>query len=109
MAQVGTLLFVVAALGEFRTRAGVDVGEEIGAVVNQAAEIELEALAETSGHLLFKQPDVVLGDAVHMIPEVLRGQPSGIGGEETGEGGLPIPIGKVEFAGGGDSAIDGGE
>jgi len=44
-----------------------------------------------------------------VIPEVLRGQPCGIGGEQTSESGLPIPIGELEFAGGGDGAIDGGE
>jgi len=44
-----------------------------------------------------------------VIPEVLRGQPGGIGGEQASESGLPIPIGELEFAGGGDGAIDGGE
>src|SRR5712692_9615635 len=49
--QVAALLFVMAALRQLGRGAGVDIGEEVGAVVNQGAEIELKSLDEPLGHL----------------------------------------------------------
>ena len=39
LAQIAALLLIMPTLGEFGRGAGVDVGEEVGAVVNQGAEI----------------------------------------------------------------------
>ena len=44
-----------------------------------------------------------------MVPEVLRGKLSRIGGQEAGQDGLPVPVGELQFAGGADGAVDGGE
>src|SRR6266566_5228928 len=44
---------------------------------------------------------------VHMVPEVLRGEPGRVGGEQAGERRLAIPVGEVQLAGGGDDAVDG--
>src|SRR6266700_2366850 len=54
LAQIAALLLVMTALRQFGGSAGVDVGEEIGAVVDQGAEIELKTLDEALGHLFFR-------------------------------------------------------
>ncbi len=69
--EVAALLLVVAALGEFGRGAGVDVGEEIRAVVDQGAQVEVEALDQPLIHLLLKDGHVLGRDLVHMVPEVL--------------------------------------
>jgi hypothetical protein len=48
--QVASLLFVMAALGQLGRGAGVDVGEEVGAVVNQGTEIELKSSTSSASH-----------------------------------------------------------
>src|ERR1700682_1381850 len=40
--QIASLLLVMTALREFRRGACIDVGEEVGAIVNQSAEVQLE-------------------------------------------------------------------
>src|SRR5260370_5992256 len=85
--QVASLLFVMAALGELRRGAGVDVGEEVGAVVNQGAEIELKSLDEPFGHLSLELQDLVGGDKVHVVPEVLGGEQGRIDRQQAGEDG----------------------
>ena len=52
LAQIAALLLVVAALGQLCGSAGIDIGEEIGAVVNQGSEIELKSLDEPFGPVL---------------------------------------------------------
>ena len=47
------------------------------------------------------------GDAVHMVPEVLRGEPGQVGRKQVGERRLAIPIGKLKLAGGGHHPING--
>ena len=107
MPEVAALLLVVAALGEFRRGAGVDVGEEIRTVVDQGPQVEVETLDQPLIHLLLKGSHVLGGDLVHMVPEVLRGEPGRVGGEQAGERRLAIPVGEVQLAGGGDDAVDG--
>ena len=71
LAQIAALLFIMPALGKFGRGAGIDVGEEIGAVVDQGAEIQLKPLDEALGDLFFAFEDVFGGDQIHMVPEVL--------------------------------------
>jgi hypothetical protein len=61
LAQIAALLLIVPALRKFGGRAGIDVGEEIGAVVDQGAEIQLEPLDEALGDLFFAFEDVFGG------------------------------------------------
>lgn len=109
LAQIAALLLIVAALGKCGRSAGVDGGEEIGAVVNQGAEIELKPLNEALGDLLFTGEDVFGGDQIHMVPEVLGRQSRRIGGQQAGQGGLPVPVVELQFTGGRDGAVDGGQ
>jgi len=99
----------MSALRKFGGSAGVDVGEEIGAVVDQGAEIQLKPLDEALGDLLFAFEDVFGGDQIHMVPEVLRRQRGRIGGQQASQDRLPVPVGELQFAGGGDRAVDGGQ
>ena len=71
LAQVAAFLFVMPSLRQFGGRAGVDVGEEIGAIVDQGAEIELKPLDETLRQLSFEFEDVLGTDHIHVVPEVL--------------------------------------
>ena len=62
LTQIAALLLIVPALRQFGGISGVDVGEEIGAIVHQGAEIELKPLDEVLGDLLFTVEDVFGGD-----------------------------------------------
>ena len=109
LSQIAALLLVVAALGEFGWGAGVDVGEEICAVVDQGPQVELQALDQLLAHLLLKGSNVVGRDPVHMVPEVLRGKPGRVGRQQAGERRLAIPVGELQLAGGSHDAVDGGQ
>ena len=71
LAQVAALLLVMPALRKFGRGAGIDVGEEIGAVVDEGVEIQLKALDQVPGNLFFAFEDMFRGDQIHMVPEVL--------------------------------------
>src|ERR1022692_1922359 len=107
--QVASLLFVMAALGQLGRGAGVDVGEEVGAVVNQGTEIELKSLDEPFGHLSLELQDLVGGDEVHVVPEVLGGEQRGIYWQQVGEDGAAVPVGQVHLTGRRDGAVEGGD
>jgi len=42
---------------------------------------------------------------MHVVPEVLRGKPSRMGGQQAGEGGLAVPVSKLQLAGGAERAV----
>ena len=107
--QVAALLFVMATLGQLGRGAGVDVGEEVGAVVNQGAEIELKSLDEPFGHLPLKLQDLVGADEVHVVPEVLGGQQGGFDRQQAGEDGTAVPVGQMHLTGRSDGAVKGGK
>src|SRR5437899_1708091 len=107
--QVASLLFVMAALGQLGRGAGVDVSKEVGAVVNQGAEIELKSLDEPLGHLALELQDLIGGDEVHVIPEVLGGEQRRIDRQQAGEDGPAIPVGQVHLTGRSDGAVEGRE
>src|SRR5260370_40721557 len=68
--QVASLLFVMAALGQLGRGAGVDVSKEVGAVVNQGAEIELKSLDEPLGHWALELQYLIGGGYGHCVSEV---------------------------------------
>ena len=74
LTQIAALLLIMPALRQFSGGAGIDVGEEISAVVDQGAEIQVKTLDEALGNLLFAFQDVLGGDQIHMVPEVLGRQ-----------------------------------
>jgi hypothetical protein len=97
------------ALRMFGGSAGINVGEEISAVVDQRAKIQLKPLDEALGDLFFAFQDVLGSDQIHMVPEVLRRQRGRVGRQQTSQDSLAVPVGELEFAGGGNGAVDGGE
>src|SRR5208283_3088176 len=52
---------------------------------------------------------MVLRDEIKVIPEGLAGELLGGGGQQARQRGLAIPVSKLEFARGLDSAVEGGE
>src|SRR5437870_4409833 len=76
--QVDSLLFVMAPLRQFRRGARIQVSEEVGAIVDQSPEVELESLDQTLRHLALELEDLVAGNEIHVVPKVLRGEQSGI-------------------------------
>ena len=99
----------MAALRQFGGGPGVDEGEEVGAVVGQRAQRQLELVNEALRQFAFDGLDVALGDPLEVIPEGLAGELPGGGREQAGEDGLAIPVGELEFTGGVNRAIEGGE
>src|SRR5262249_266003 len=78
LAKVGPFLLVVAPLGELGGGVGIDEREEIGAVVGQGAQRELELVDEPLGELSFDRPDVGFLQEIQMIPEGLAGEVAGV-------------------------------
>ena len=109
LAQIAALLLVMPALREFGRGTGIDVGEEIGAVVDQGAEIQLKPLDEALGDLFFAFEDVIGGDQIHMVPEALGRQRGRIGGQQTSQDRLAVPVSKLHFAGGGHRTVEGSQ
>ena len=109
LAQIAALLLVMPALRKFGRGTGIDVGKEIGAVVDQGAEIQLKPLDEALGDLFLAFEDMIGGDQIHMVPEALGRQHGRIGGQQTSQDRLAVPVGKVHFAGGGHRTIDGSQ
>jgi hypothetical protein len=72
----------MAALGDFRGIFCVEVGEEVGAIVSQRAERELELIDQFMGEFAFNGFDVVFLKEVHVIPEGLAGKLPGGSGQE---------------------------
>jgi hypothetical protein len=69
----------------------------------------LKPLDEALGDLFFAFEDVIGGDQIHMVPEALGGQRGRIGGQQTSQDRLAVPVSKVHFAGGGHRTIDGSQ
>src|SRR5260370_30668292 len=99
----------MGALRELGRSRCIDVGEEVGAIVDQGAEIELKSLYEPLRHVTLELQDVVGGDEIHVVPEVLGGEQRRIGREQAGEDGVAIPVGQMHLAAGSYGAVEGGE
>ena len=109
LAQVAAVLLVVAAGGQVGRGARVDKGEEIGAVIDQRAQRELQLLDEPLGEGLLDGLDVGFGDSLHVVPEGLAGELVGGGGQQAGQNGVVVPVGQLSLAGGMGGAVDGGQ
>ena len=109
LAQVAPVLLVVAAGGQLGRGAGVDEGEEIGAVIDQGAQGQAQLLDEPLGERLLDGADVRLADLVHVVPEGLAGELVGGGGQQARQDGVVVPMGQLGLAGGVGGAVDGGQ
>ena len=98
LAEIATLLLIVAALRQLGRCAGVDVSEEVGAVVDQGAQVELQALDQPPTDLLLAGGDVIGGDQIHVVPEVLGREPSRVGRQQAAQGRLAKPVGELQLA-----------
>ena len=86
---------------------GGDEGEEVGGVEEQHVEGDLEALNDIGDQLAFKDLDEFDGELVHLVPEVLTGQPFRVDVSELSEGGGLGPGGEGALAGGTAGPTDG--
>jgi hypothetical protein len=86
LAQIAALLLIMPAPRKFGRGAGIDVGEEISAVVDQGAEIQLKPLDEALGDLFLAFEDMFggtrpdrlsasLAEAVEHVQELVRPEP----------------------------------
>jgi hypothetical protein len=94
-----SLLFVVAACRELGASIrGIDEGEEIGGVVQDRVELEVEAL-QSAGHDLSLYGCKDLNrQLVHLIPEVLTGKQVDVYLGEFAQSRRPCPLGKSSLA-----------
>lgn len=82
--QVAAMLLVVTAGRQPGRGAGIDKGEEVGAVIHQRAQGEVQLLHQPLRERLLDGLDVGLGDAFHVVPEGLAGELVGRGGQQAG-------------------------
>ena len=101
----------MAALGQLATLVeGVDVGEEVGGVEEQAAEVQVEGARHAADEVAFDGGDGGGPDALEVFPEALGGELRGGQGEQAGEGGIAVPVGEGGLGAGRQAAVeDGGE
>lgn len=82
------LLFIVASGGKLRTGVrGIDEGEEIGSVVKDGVELEVETLQSAAYDFAFNRGKHLNRELVHLIPEVLTGKQVDVCVGEFAEGG----------------------
>ena len=86
-----------------------DEGEEVRGVEEQRVERELESLHHLGNQLLLNGFDELDGQLVHLVPEVLTGQPVQVGTGQLPQGRRLGPLGKAALAGCMASAPDGNE
>ena len=110
-AQGLATLLGMAALGQRGALVeGVDVGEEVGGVEQDAAGVEAELALHGGDEVAFDGGNSLGLDAVHVVPEALGGELGGAEGEQAMEGGGVEPAGERGPGAGGEAAVeDGGE
>ena len=110
-AQGLAALLGMAAPGQRRALVeGVDVGEEVGGVEQDTAQVDAEHAGHAGDDIALDGGDGVGGDALEVFPEALGGELGGGQGEQAGEGGGVVPVGEGGLGAGGEAAVeDGGE
>ena len=99
LAQVMPLLLVVASGGELGSDIrGIDEGEEIGGVVEDCVELEIEALQSTAYDFAFYGCEDLNRQLVHLIPEVLTGKQVDVYLGELAQSRRACPFGKSSLA-----------
>ena len=89
-AQGLAALLAVVALRQLAAMVeGTDVGEEVGSVEEDPAQVGLDGGGDVGG------------DAVHVIPEALGGELGGANGRQAGQGGGVEPAGEGGLGAGG--------
>jgi hypothetical protein len=107
-AQVGPLLLALAPLGQGRGRIeAIDEGIEVRRVVQQAGELDLEALDEGAGEVLLDGADFLGIEVAQVVPEALAGELAGRDGQEAAQDGALIPLRQPGLAGRGQAAVQG--
>ena len=109
-AQRLAALLAVAALGQLGALVeGVDVGEEVGGVEQQPAQVEVELADHGGDEVALDGGDGVQREAVHVLPEALAGQLAGLQAEQAGQHGAGEPVGEAGLGAGGEAAVEGGD
>lgn len=106
-AQRFSSFFAMAALRECRALVkAVDVGEKVGCIEQQFADIGLEAVQHTGDNIAFDIDQCVARDAVHIVPETLAGQLFGIDACDPCQSGCVVPMGDGIFRAWSEAAVD---
>jgi hypothetical protein len=101
------LLLVVASGGELGSGIrGIDEGEEIGGVIEDCVELEIEALQSAAYNFVLYGCKDFNRQLVHLIPEVLTGEQVDIYLGEFAQSRRTCPLGKSALARGMTSPAD---
>ena len=105
--QVGALALGMAALGELAGILGVDKGIEVGAIEDQAGQVQVKGFDHALGERFAEGGDLSFAEQFHVVPEALRGKLQRATAEPAGQRGRTEPSGHAEFAGGRQAAVEG--
>ena len=109
-AQIAAVFFAFAPLRQLAGWVeGIDKGKEIGGVVGQAMQVEVEFAQQVGHEVGLDAGDGVLIGALHMVPKALAGEEFHGDGAEADERGARIPVGEGALALRRGAAIDGGQ
>ncbi len=100
------LLGVAAAGDRVAAVAGVDEGGEVGRVVDERLRGKRETRERAAGDLRLRFGDRLLAQAIHRLPEALRGEDLGRQRDEPGKRGLHVPVGEGPLGAGADGPVD---
>ncbi len=108
--QVHALFLALTPLGERRSVIeAIDEGIEVGGVIEQTGEIDLEPVDQRASQVLFDGTDLVGVEITHMVPEALAAQKIAPDRKETAQDATLVPLGYCCLAGWSKAAVDGGK
>ena len=109
LSQIDAASLVLAAPGEPGRGTSVDVGEEVGGVVDQGGGVDAPIAHQHLRDFLLDGLDGFERKFSHVVEKALAAQLRGIGGEQSIENGPRVPVGQLRLGCGSQAAVENGQ
>src|SRR5438105_2419185 len=100
LSQINAPRLVLAALGDLGRGTSIDVGEEVGGIVDQGGGIDAPVLDQHLRDLLLDRLEGWEREFSHVVEKALAAQLRGLGGEQSIEDGAGVPVSQLELRSG---------
>src|SRR5438034_1130556 len=109
LSQIDAASLVLAAPGEPGRGTSVDVGEEVGGVVDQGGGVDAPIAHQHLRDFLLDGLDGFERKFSHVVEKALAAQLRGIGGEQSIENRPRVPVGQLRLGCGSQAAVENGQ
>src|SRR5207253_10541327 len=109
LSQIDAASLVLAAPGEPGRGTSVDVGEEVGGVVDQGGGVDAPIAHQHLRDFLLDRLDGFEREFSHVVEKALAAQLRGLGGEQSIEDGAGVPVSQLELRSGRQAAVENGQ